>query len=109
MISHPLLPRRAFLQVGASSALGLGLPAVIARRSAGNILSTQNPKSVILVLLTGGMSHIDTLDMKPDAPAEVRGEFASIPTTLPGVRVCEHLPMLAARMRRWALVRSLSH
>jgi hypothetical protein len=55
------------------------------------------------------MSHIDTLDMKSDAPAEVRGEFASIPTTLPGVRVCEHLPMLAARMQHWALVRSLSH
>src|SRR5207253_3784596 len=63
----------------------------------------------ILVNLTGGMSHIDSLDMKPDAPAEIRGEFQSTATTLPGVRVCEHLPQLAARMRRWALVRSLSH
>jgi hypothetical protein len=64
---------------------------------------------VILVLLTGGPSHLDTLDMKPDAPAEVRGEFRSAPTSVVGVRVCEHLPLLAARMRHWALVRSLSH
>lgn len=109
MISHPLLPRRTFLQVGASTALGLGLPTVVARRATAETSPVQKPKSVILVLLTGGMSHIDTLDMKPDAPAEIRGEFASIPTTLPGVRVCEHLPMLAARMRHWVLVRSLSH
>jgi hypothetical protein len=65
--------------------------------------------SVILVNLTGGLSHIDSLDMKPDAPAEIRGEFKPVATTVPGVQVCEHLPMLAARMTRWALVRSLSH
>jgi hypothetical protein len=55
------------------------------------------------------MSHIDTVDMKPDAPAEIRGEFAPIPTTVPGLQVCEHLPRLASRIRHWALVRSLSH
>ena len=59
--------------------------------------------------LTGGMSHIDSLDMKPDAPAEIRGEFKPIATAVPGIQVCEHLPLLAARMRHWALVRSLSH
>jgi Protein of unknown function (DUF1501) len=110
MIPHPLLPRRAFLQVGSSTALALGLPTVLARRATADTSEKQErPRSVILVLLTGGMSHLDTLDMKPDAPAEIRGEFSSIATTLPGVRVCEHLPMLAARMRHWALVRSLSH
>ena len=56
-------------------------------------------KAVILVNLTGGMSHIDCLDLKPDAPTEVRGEFRPIDTAVPGIRVCEHLPLLAARMR----------
>ncbi len=102
--------RRAFLQVGASTAVGLGLPGLFARRaaaSAGRAAGAE--KAVILVNLTGGMSHIDCLDLKPDAPAEVRGEFKPIPTAVPGIRVCEHLPLLAARMRHWALVRSLSH
>jgi Protein of unknown function (DUF1501) len=96
--------RRAFLQVGASGFLGLGLPAALAAREAAD-----RPKSVILALLTGGMSHLDTLDMKPDAPAEVRGEFKPAATSVPGVRVCEHLPQLAARMNHWAVVRSLAH
>src|SRR5262249_58820357 len=84
------------------------LPAVFPRRSSA-APTAERPRSVILVLLTGGMAHIDTLDLKPEAPVEVRGEFQSIATTLTGVRVCEHMPMLAARMRHWALVRSLSH
>ena len=95
--------RRDFLTASAGAALGLAFPmprASAAERKAG---------SVILVNLTGGLSHLDSLDMKPDAPAEIRGEFKPIPTTLTGVRVCEHLPQLAARMNRWALVRSLSH
>jgi Protein of unknown function (DUF1501) len=96
--------RRAFLQVGASGFLGLGLPAALAARQ-----TAERPRSVILALLTGGMSHLDTLDMKPAAPAEVRGEFQPTPTSVPGIHVCEHLPMLAARMHRWAVVRSLSH
>jgi len=111
MLLHPLLPRRAFLQVGASSFLGFGLPTLLAGRkaSASPHAGRGRSRSVILVLLTGGMSHLDTLDMKPEAPAEVRGEFKPIPTVVPGIRVCEHLPLLAARMRHWALVRSLSH
>jgi hypothetical protein len=66
-------------------------------------------KSVLLVLLSGGPSQLDMLDPKPDAPAEIRGEFAAIPTTIPGVHVCEHLPMLAAQTDRWSIVRSLAH
>ena len=96
--------RRAFLQVGASSAVGLSLPNLLAAKT-----PTEKPKQVILVLLAGGLSHIDTLDMKPDAPAEVRGEFKPMSTSVPGIQVCEHLPMLAARMKHWALVRSFSH
>ena len=92
--------RRAFLQVGASSFLGTSL--VRANPEPGR-------KSVILVLLTGGCSQLDSFDPKPDAPAEIRGEFSTISTVLPGVRFSEHLPLLAQRMKHWALVRSMSH
>jgi Protein of unknown function (DUF1501) len=111
MLPLHLLHRRAFLQVGCGSLLGLGLPALLAGRaaSASETAKRGRSRSVILVLLTGGLSHLDTLDMKPDAPAEVRGEFRPIPTTVPGIQVCEHLPLLAARMKHWALMRSLSH
>jgi hypothetical protein len=107
----PSLHRRHFLQVGASSLLGIGLTDVFAGRAASSPATAQHAraKSVILVLLTGGASHHDTLDMKPDAPAEIRGEFSPIATAVPGVQICEHLPLLARRMPQWALVRSFSH
>jgi len=66
-------------------------------------------RSVIYIFLSGGLSQIDSFDMKPDAPDEVRGEFRPIETATPGIRICEHLPMLARRSRHWALVRSLTH
>ncbi len=99
------LVRRNFLKVGASAAIGLGIPALGTRAAEKN----RKAKSVILVNLTGGMSHLDSLDMKPDAPAEIRGEFKQVPTAVAGIQICEHLPQLAERMKRWALVRSLSH
>ncbi len=102
------LHRRTFLQAGASSFAGLSLAGLLAKRAAASETDNRS-RSVILVLLSGGPSHIDTLDMKPDAPAEIRGEFSPIATAVPGVHICEHLPRLAARMDRWALVRSLSH
>ena len=64
---------------------------------------------MILLDLFGGPSHIDTFDLKPAAPAEIRGEFKPIATSLPGVQICEHLPQLARRMDRFCLVRSVSH
>jgi hypothetical protein len=111
VIPHPTLHRREFLQVGASSMLGVGLPALLAGREAAAAPERERgrSKSVILVLLSGGMSHLDTLDMKPEAPAELRGEFKPIPTVVPGLQICEHLPRLAARMKHWALIRSMSH
>ncbi|MFK8111225.1 MAG: DUF1501 domain-containing protein [Rubripirellula sp.] len=66
-------------------------------------------KSVLIVMLSGGPSQLDMWDPKPDAPAEVRGEFSPIPTTIPGVNVCEHLPKLAQQSDRWAMVRTLAH
>lgn len=102
-----LMPdRREFWKVGVGAGLGIGLPVYGPVRSADGF---STPRSVILVNLTGGMSHIDCLDLKPDAPVEVRGEFRPASTAIPGIQVCEHLPRLASRMRHWALVRSLSH
>src|SRR3954471_21135581 len=74
---------------------------------------TQQPpdrvRSVIYVFLSGGLTQIDSFDLKPDAPAEIRGEFKPIATRTNGVRIVEHLPRLAQRSHRWALVRSLTH
>ncbi len=107
--------RREFLQVGFSGFLGLGLSSVLAARANAAKISGPLPeavgraKSVILVFLTGGPSHIDTFDPKPDAPDGIRGEFQAIATSAPGVRFSEHLPGLAARADKIAVVRSMSH
>jgi hypothetical protein len=106
------LHRRELLQVGYSGALGVGLTGLFARRAAAAeslTAATGRPKSVLLIFLTGAASHHDTFDLKPEAPAEVRGEFRPIATSVPGLHVCEHLPLLAARAERYALVRTLSH
>jgi uncharacterized protein (DUF1501 family) len=107
--------RRELLQVGYAGLLGIGLPSLLtreapgaeAKRARGN--TPRKAKSVILVFLTGAPSHLDTFDVKPDAPPEVRGEFQTIATKIPGLHVGEHLPRLAARTDKYALVRSLTH
>jgi len=97
-----LLARRDFLRVGTVAVAALGAsPALAAPR--------QKPRSVILIFLDGGTSHIDLFDMKPEAPAEIRGPFRPIATSVSGVRVCEHLPRLARRMHQLLQLRSLHH
>ena len=66
-------------------------------------------RAVIYIFLSGGLSQLDSFDLKPDAPAEIRGEFRPIQTRTPGIQICEHLPQLARRSHLWALVRSMSH
>lgn len=66
-------------------------------------------KSVIYIFLSGGLSQLDSFDLKPDAAEDIRGEFRPIATRTPGIRISEHLPMLAERSHLWALVRSLTH
>jgi hypothetical protein len=66
-------------------------------------------RSTIYIFLSGGLSQLDSFDLKPDAPAEIRGEFRPIATRTPSIRICEHLPRLAERSNLWALVRSMSH
>ena len=89
--------RREFLQVGFSGFLGLGLPGLLASRAkAGPGSAVPRAKSMILVFLTGGLGHLDSFDMKPEAPEGIRGEFKPIATSAPGVHYCEHLPGLAS-------------
>ncbi len=98
--------RRVALQAGAIG-LGLGSAQLSALRSMAATDTPSKAKSVVFIFLTGGLSHIDTLDMKPDAPSDVRGEFNPIATQSPGIQISEHLPQLAARSDKYALVRSV--
>lgn len=100
--------RRDFLRVGAAGVIGAGLPFAPKLAQAASS-GTGRAKSVLLVLLSGGPSQLDMWDPKPDAPAEVRGEFSSINTTLPGVSICEHMPKLAEQLARWTILRTMSH
>ncbi|MBI82513.1 MAG: hypothetical protein CMJ81_04890 [Planctomycetaceae bacterium] len=100
--------RREVLRAGAISSLGLSLPQFIEAEARGS--RPDGPaKAVILVNLLGGPSHIDMFDMKPNAPAEIRGEFQPIDTTVPGLQVCEHLPQTAGTMHLSAVIRTHTH
>jgi uncharacterized protein (DUF1501 family) len=102
------MSRRELLRAGGLSLFGLGLPELLQARAA----EPRRPgraRACILLFMWGGPAHQDTWDPKPGAPTEYRGEFRPIPTRVPGVRVCEHLPLLAGRMDRLALIRSMTH
>ena len=100
------LARREFLRVGALGLGGLSLAGLLRAESGGAAITTR-PKSLIYIVLSGGPSHIDTWDPKPEAPVEYRGEFSTIPTKLPGVRLCELMPRQAAMMDKLALLRGV--
>ncbi|MFO0940444.1 MAG: DUF1501 domain-containing protein [Pirellulales bacterium] len=102
--------RRGFLKLATTGVCCWGLPSAISHaRFARSDTGFGRAKSVLVVLLSGGPSQLDTIDPKPDAPAEVRGEFSTISTAIPGVAVCEHLPKLASQLNRWTMVRTLAH
>lgn len=108
--------RRGLLRMAAAGVVGSVLPGKLAttttRAADAGVaipLGFGQARSVLLVLLSGGPSQLDMLDPKPEAPAEVRGEFTTIGTTIPSVRVCEHLPKLAQQTQRWAIARTLAH
>jgi uncharacterized protein (DUF1501 family) len=96
--------RRTFLRIGGLAAFGLGLPQYL-RAMAEAPATKAKAKRCILLWMQGGPSHIDSFDPKPDAPVEIRGEFGTVATTLPGVRFCDPLPMLAAQTDRLAVIR----
>jgi hypothetical protein len=99
--------RRELLQVGYSGLLGVSAASLLP--SVAVAAPKRKAKSVILVFQTGAPSHIDTFDPKPDAPVEIRGEFKAIDTAVPGVKFGEHLPKLAARADKLAVVRTFAH
>jgi len=104
-----LLGRRSMLKAGLAGMAGLSVPRLLRFHSqalaAGQ--TAKRRKSVILLWMAGGPSHIDMLDVKPDAPSEIRGPFSSIQTRLPGVRLCEHLPKMAAMLDKLTIIRSV--
>src|SRR5262245_17887995 len=102
------LSRRSFLRIGTLGPLGLTLADYFALRSSAQSTGGK-ARSVILLWLWGGPSHLDTFDLKPDAPIEYRGPFAPIATKVPGLQVCELLPNLARCADKYSLVRTMHH
>jgi hypothetical protein len=101
------MSRRDFLRAGYLSVGGLALSDLLRLRASGGAVPTDT--AVLLLFVHGGPSHLETYDMKPNAPAEIRGPFRPIPTSVPGIQVCEHLPKQAAIAHRFTLVRSCCH
>jgi hypothetical protein len=97
--------RRDWLRIGVPTAVGALMPGFSAAKPA----STRRAKSVLVIFASGGQSQFETWDPKPSAPVEVRGAFGSRQTTIPGVRICEHLPRLARLADRYTIVRTMTH
>jgi uncharacterized protein (DUF1501 family) len=100
--------RRDFIKVGALGGLGLHLAGYLRLAEAGQVAPAKG-RSAIYIYLQGGPSHLDTFDLKPEAPTEIRGEFKPIKTNVPGVEICEHLPKLAKCADKFAILRGVSH
>src|SRR2546421_10794263 len=102
------LTRRRLIQAGGAGLFGLSLPKVLAAEEA-QPARRPRAKSVLFVFLFGGPSQLETFDMKPDAPTGIRGPFRPTAARTPDLRVCEHLPRLAAPSDRVCVVRTLNH
>ena len=97
--------RRDFLKIGGLALGGLALPEILRAEAEAGV--GRSHKAIIMVFLPGGPPHQDTLDLKPDAPSGIRGEFRPIPTNVPGLDICEHMPRLAAMMDKFAVLRTV--
>jgi hypothetical protein len=97
--------RRNFLRIGALGMGGLAMPQILRAEAQSGIRKSQ--KAVIMIYLPGGPPHQDTFDLKLDAPVEIRGEFKPIRTNVPGIQICEHLPLMAGMMDKLAIIRSM--
>jgi hypothetical protein len=98
--------RRNFLRIGALGLGGLSLPQLLQAEASSGI--RRSHKAIIMIYLPGGPPHQDTFDLKLDAPSEIRGEFKPIKTRVPGIQICEHLPLMAGMMDKLAIIRSMS-
>ena len=103
------VPRRDFLRAGALGLSGLSLASYLQMAEAGEVQSGAKAKAGIFIHLAGGPSHMDTFDLKPDAPKEYRGTFDPIKTNVSGIEISEHLPKLAACADKYAILRGVSH
>ena len=104
------ISRRSFLEAGALSLLGLGMSDILRAETVAKAAGRKTrEKSVIFIWLPGGMSHLESYDMKPNAPLEYRGIFSPIKTNVPGIEVCEHLPRHAKIADKFTLIRSVCH
>ncbi|MFN0052216.1 MAG: DUF1501 domain-containing protein [Planctomycetales bacterium] len=104
--------RREWLRIGGLSACGLTLPELFRLRTltaASSAAARHQGNSCVFLFLFGGPSHIDLWDMKPEAPAEIRGEFQPVSTVVPEINVCEHLPRFAQMLDKVCLLRSMTH
>jgi hypothetical protein len=103
-LTNNSLSRRRLLQAGGIGALGLSLPALLRAEDAG-----ATAKSCIFIHQYGGLSQLDSWDMKPDAPQEIRGPYRPIRTATPGFQICELMPRLAKLSEQYAVIRSMTH
>ena len=106
------MARRDFLQLGLGAAMGLGFTDLLRSRAVAAELAgkaSSRPVNCILIWLDGGPTHYESFDPKPDAPKQIRGEFKSIPTSVPGIQFCEIVPHLAKVAHKLTIVRSICH
>ena len=103
------LSRRELIRTGLVGLSSLGLADLLRTEGRAASNPTRGCKSIIMLWLWGGPSHMETFDLKPDAPTEYRGEFRPIHTKVPGLDISEHLPLLAQQADKFALIRSLHH
>src|SRR5215510_11566761 len=97
--------RRDFLRIGGLALGGLSLPEILRAESRAGIRGSQ--KAIIMVFLPGGPPHQDMFDLKVDAPSEIRGEFKPIKTNVPGIEICEHMPLMAKMADKLTFIRSV--
>ena len=102
------ISRRTALQLGTLAPLGLALPSYFQQVAAAE-KATARAQNAIVIWLGGGPPHLDTFDMKPEGPAEIRGEFRPVKTNVAGVEICEHLPLLSQHAEKYAILRGVSH
>ncbi len=114
-VPNELFGRRDFIRIGSLGLFGLGLRNYLALRALAEdspahaaITKAAPDRSVILIWLSGGPPHMDTFDMKPEAPKEFRGLFKPIPTNVAGIQVCEHMPRIARQADKFAVIRSMT-
>ena len=103
------LRRRDFLHAGSAGMLGLGLTDFLSLKAQGAVHDDKSDINVIMLFLVGGPSQLDTWDMKPNAPSEIRGPYKPIKTNVPGIEISEIFPRMARHADKWSLVRTLYH